>query len=129
MTAEAMTLVPVQLRRFLATGVINTLVHTIVAVALIKLFSANQTAANVIAFILATLVSYLVNTLWSFGRALSGRTLKRFVTVAMIGATVTALVARTAESLGAHYLVGIGCVAVTVAPMTFLLHKYWTYRQ
>ena len=117
-----------QIRRFLITGVINTAVHTCVAVTLIRALNASPPSANVVAFTTATLVSYVLNTLWSFSRPLSGVTLTRFVTVAVVGAIVTAVVAGIADILGAHYLVGIACVAVTVAPITFMLHKHWTYR-
>lgn len=117
-----------QIRRFLLTGLINTAVHTCVAVTLIKALGAGPASANVVAFVTATLVSYLLNTLWSFGQPLSRVTLVRFITVAAVGATLTAVVAGVADSLGAHYLVGIACVALSVAPVTFILHKYWTYK-
>lgn len=118
---------PAQLRRFLVTGVVNTAVHTCVAVTLIAGIDSDVTVANVIAFCTATGTSYVLNTLWSFSQALSGATLVKFVIVSIVGAMITAAVARVADVLGAHYLVGIACVAVTVAPTTFTLHKYWTY--
>ena len=120
--------VSTQVRRFLTTGVINTAVHTCVAVALIKIAQTGPTIANVVAFITATWASYLLNTLWSFSRKLSGETLARFITVSVVGACVAGVVAGTCDILGAHYLVGIACVAIAVAPTSFLLHKYWTYR-
>ncbi len=121
--------VPVPLQRFLVTGVLNTLCHAVVAVAMIELAHAGPTLANVVAFVIATAMSYLINTLWSFSHRISGVTLLRFILVSLVGVGITAAVAHTAAALGAHYLVGILCVALTNAPVTYLLHRFWTYRR
>ena len=52
--------------RFAATGVGVTAVHASVAVVLIERFLADVVLANGFAFAVATTVSFLVNTLWSF---------------------------------------------------------------
>lgn len=117
-----------QLRRFLLTGVLNTAVHTLIAVLFIAVAGADPAFSNVVAFGVATTVSYLVNTIWSFTTRLSRASFTRFLLVSLLGAIITLVVARTADVLGAHYLLGIGLVACTVAPITFTLHKYWTYR-
>jgi putative flippase GtrA len=109
--------------------VFNTAFHTAIAVTMIRSFGSGVMTANVVAFACATAVSYLINTLWSFARIPSGVTLVRFFAVSLLGAAIAAGVAHTAEILGAHYLVGIGCVALSVAPITYLLHRHWTYRK
>lgn len=85
--------------------------------------------ANAIAFAVATVVSYVINTLWSFSVALDAATLARFVVVQMFGVALAALVSGGIDSLGAHYLIGIVCVPLFVTPVTYNLHKLWTYRR
>ncbi|MBL8510161.1 MAG: GtrA family protein [Betaproteobacteria bacterium] len=95
---------------------------------LISGFGLLSTVANAIAFVLATIVSYTVNTLWSFSSNPDRRNMLRFLIVALIGCFLTVAVSAAAQSLGLHYLYGIGLITLIVPPTTFLLHRYWTYR-
>jgi putative flippase GtrA len=117
-----------RLIRFGLTGLLVTCVHTIIAAALINAAAFSPVPANGIAFVGATLVSYAINTVWSFSRLLRGATLAKFVMVSALGLMLAMLVAKVADGLGLHYLLGIAAVAATVPPVTFLLHNYWTYR-
>lgn len=114
--------------RYAVTGVLVTLTHTLIAVASIRHLGIAPPAANGIAFVLATLLSYAINTVWSFSAPLHGRTLGRFLVVSAIGLLLAIGVAESALRLGLHYLAGIAAVALTVPPVTFLLHACWTYR-
>ncbi|WP_374310716.1 GtrA family protein [Dongia sp.] len=115
--------------RFGTTGVMLTFLHAAVATGLIEGVALNPVAANIIAFIFATLVSYLVNTYWSFSQRPDAGSLVRFVIVALCGLTATACVSGFAEWLGLPYWIGIMGVVVTVPLITFPLHAFWTYRK
>ena len=118
----------VQLRRFLLSGVLATAVHFAVAVTLIRHGHAEPAAANAIAFVVATAFSYVINTLWSFGGVMGGPTLTRFIAVQLLGVVLAALVSGTADKLGLHYVIGTALVPVFVTPVTYTLHRLWTYR-
>jgi putative flippase GtrA len=118
----------VQVRRFLFSGVLATAVHSVVAVTLIEKAQAEPALANAVAFVVATCVSYVVNTLWSFGSAIGGRTLFRFAMVQLVGVALTACVTGAIDQLGLHYLIGVACVPLVVTPVTYTLHRLWTYR-
>ncbi|HEY0687070.1 MAG TPA: GtrA family protein [Steroidobacter sp.] len=118
----------VQVRRFLLSGVLATAVHFAVALAMIETAHAEPAIANAVAFTVATAFSYVINTLWSFGSSIDGRTLARFVTVQLLGVVLAAAVSGTVDWLGGHYIVGIICVPVFVTPVTYTLHRLWTYR-
>jgi putative flippase GtrA len=117
-----------QLRRFLFSGLLATGVHFVVAVGLIRQAQAEPAGANAIAFVVATAFSYVINTLWSFGGVLGGPTLVRFLTVQSIGVALAALVSGTADRLGLHYVIGTACVPLFVTPITYTMHRLWTYR-
>jgi putative flippase GtrA len=114
--------------RFAATGLISTGIHVLVAAAFVNLIAPMPAIANGCAFIVATVFSYLANTLWSFSTRLHGRNLLRFVTVAVAGCLLAMAISGTAEMLGWHYLVGIALVVCILPPVTFVAHNRWTYR-
>lgn len=120
--------VVVKVQRFTVTGVLTTGLHVIVAVILIEQLAATPPLANGVAFILATIFSYAVNTLWSFSSRPRRKNIIRFVLVSLIGAGVAVVVSDLANQYGLDYMIGIAMVVVTVPPITFMLHNFWTYR-
>jgi putative flippase GtrA len=114
--------------RFAVTGVFVTALHALVAVLFIHFVVPLPPIANGVAFAVATVVSYLINTTWSFSARLQGRTLLRFLLVSAGGLLLAMVVAWAAQMAGLHYLLGIVAVALTVPAFTFVLHNFWTYR-
>lgn len=114
--------------RFAVSGVLVTGVHILVASIFIQHLLPVPSVANGFAFVVATVFSYLVNTIWSFSSPLHGRTLLRFGIVSIVGLSLAMAVSGTAEYFGFHYLHGILLVAIFIPPMTFVLHNFWTYR-
>jgi putative flippase GtrA len=118
----------VQVARFGVSGIGATLAHFVVATALVEFGVLSPTLANGAAYTCATVLAYFVNTVWSFGRTPHGRSFGRYVLVSLFGVTLTMAVASIAQALGAHYLLGILAVVLTVPLVTFVLHVRWTYR-
>lgn len=118
----------VRLIRFCITGVVVTGIHAAIAATLIAGFGVAPYVANAIAFLVATTVSYVVNTQWSFSARLSQRTLRRYVVVAAFGCLLTVGVSGTAQMAGLDYRLGILLVILCVTPITFALHNWWTYQ-
>lgn len=114
--------------RFGLTGLLVTGLHAITAIVLIEWLALAPPLANGVAFAVATVVSYVVNTTWSFSSQLHGRTLRRFVCVSMAGFLLAMLVAWVAQRCGLDYLLGILAVALVIPAFTFVLHNFWTYR-
>ena len=117
-----------RLSRFIVTGLGSTLLHAVVALTLIDDFHSAPPAANGIAFCLATVFSYVVNTLWSFSAYLHGKNLRRFLGVSVIGFFLAMGLAWVAEFLGWPPIAGVGLVVVVVPGLSFLMHNGWTYR-
>jgi putative flippase GtrA len=118
-----------QALRFGVTGLLATGLHVFVATVFIQHVLAVPAIANGVAFAVATLFSYLLNTMWSFSRALHGRNLLRFCVVSLVGLTLAMIVSGAAQHYGLHYMWGILFVVLSVPPVTFLLHSFWTYRE
>ncbi|KPU50605.1 gtrA-like family protein [Pseudomonas fluorescens] len=114
--------------RFAVTGLFVTALHALVAILFINFVIAKPPLANGVAFAVATVVSYVINTTWSFSARLHGSTLMRFMLVSFGGFLLAMLVAWAAQMAGLHYLLGIGAVALIIPAFTFVLHNYWTYQ-
>jgi putative flippase GtrA len=114
--------------RFGIAGLLVTGLHSIIAAGLIETILPRPALANGIAFVTATACSYLLNTYWSFSRTPAPANLLRFLGVSLLGLAVAMSVAGLAAANGLPYWAGIICVVITVPPITFLLHNYWTYR-
>jgi len=114
--------------RFAVTGLFVTALHALVAVLFINGVSPKPPLANGVAFAIATVVSYVINTTWSFSARLHGKTLLRFLLVSAGGFFLAMFVAWAAQMAGLHYLLGIVAVALTIPAFTFVLHNFWTYR-
>jgi putative flippase GtrA len=114
--------------RFALSGLLVTGLHTIVAVAFIQGVSLAPALANGVAFVVATVFSYLINTTWSFSDTLQGKNLFRFCCVSFIGLFLAMSISGAAQYYGLHYLYGIFFVVCIVPAVTFLLHSFWTYR-
>lgn len=117
-----------RLCRFGLTGLLVTGVHLVVAsIAIVKCGWPSPTG-NGLAFITATLVSYFINTLWSFKGQLHKRTLARFLGVSALGFSQAMGMALLMERLGFNHYEGILAVALSIPPVSFLLHNLWTYQ-
>jgi putative flippase GtrA len=114
--------------RFAISGLLVTLLHVCVAGALIEFASLRPTTSNGIAFLAATLVSFALNTSWSFSAAFSRIAFARFLLVSALGLIWAVTVAWLAHVFAFSHWIGILAVAVTTPPITFLLHNFWTYR-
>lgn len=117
-----------RIQRFIASGVLVTGGHIVLAASLIRLLFLAPPLANGIAFAGATIFSYVINTRWTFSRSLHGRSLVRFVLVSIIGLFLAVTISGLADLYGLHYWFGIGGVICVVTPLSFALHSYWTYR-
>ena len=114
--------------RYGLTGVLVTLLHIMAAIFMIKFLSFNQPLANALASFLAMMTSYILNSVWSFERALARRTLLRYLAVSVAGMVATVLIASLNAKYGYHYLIGILAIVMLVTPITFILHNNWTYK-
>lgn len=114
--------------RFGLTGILNTVVHAVTASLWIHAVHPNPGVANGVAFTVATLFSFTINTLWSFSQPLEKVVFFRFFVVALLGLPLSAGIATVVDWLGYSYVYGIAAVVCLLPPVNFVLHNFWTYR-
>ncbi len=123
-----MTLVPY--KQFLKFGVIGgaaTGIHVFVFLALGDWFKLSYVQSNFVAYIVATLWSFVGNSLWSFGCKLSSNRFVRYLAVALLGLVLSMGVSWICEAVEVNALLTILTIVAFVTPSTFVLHRYWTF--
>lgn len=117
-----------QFVRFALVGAGNTLLYAALAAGFMNFVAAWPVVANSVAYVLCTLLSFTLNTFWSFSSTFSRGALLRFCAVSLLGFALTVAIAQIVHALGGHYAIGIAAVVLVVTPLTFSLHRLWTYR-
>lgn len=125
---KEMTLAPY--KQFLKFGVIGgaaTGIHVIVFLGLSELFKLNYVQSNFVAYVVATLLSFVGNSFWSFGCRPAGYRFVRYMCVALFGLALSMGVSWVCEAMLVNSFVTILWIVMLVTPTTFLLHRYWTF--
>lgn len=116
-----------QILRFASTGIATTLLHLVTAIAAIEWWAWPPVAANGVAFILATVFAYVVNTGWSFQQTASRQNATRYLLVVGINWLLAMLLAALTQSMGWHYGAGLAATVLALPPLSFILHRTFTY--
>ncbi|MCC7092278.1 MAG: GtrA family protein [Nitrosomonas sp.] len=117
-----------QLTGFSLIGVINTFIHLGLVTALVELLTIHPMPANGMAFIGANLFSFWANSRWSFRAVITGQRYLRFLAVSLIGLAVSVVSIAISETLHWHYLIGVLLSFIFLPSVTFMAHRYWTWK-
>jgi putative flippase GtrA len=119
-----------QLARFGVIGIAAMVVHWCVVALFVPLGIA-PLLANVIGFCIAFNVSFFGHHHWTFASADSQRnTFKRFLGVAVLGFVVNeCMYSLLLTFTRLDYRVALGIVLIAVAGLTFVLSRFWAFRQ
>lgn len=115
--------------RFGIVGIAATLTHYLVLVWLVELGGIHPTVATPMAFSVVTVVSYLLNRMWTFNA--KGRHIRQFPRF-VIGQTVglvlnTGLMWFVYDLMNWHYQIAVAISVVLVPPIIFWLQSEWTF--
>lgn len=115
--------------RFGLVGLLNTATHIVVAGFLLGLDDGynHPVRANFVAFLVATTVGYIFNTLWSFSTRMSYVVLMRYVTVAGVGAALSAILSAIGQQRGTNPWLAVVATVAVIPIISFILHQKWTY--
>jgi putative flippase GtrA len=117
-----------QLARFGAVGVAAMAMHWLV-VALAVPLGLKPLLANLGAFAIAFNVSYAGHRHWTFAATTSHRsTFRRFLAVALFSFALNEGLYYILLAAGMDYRTALLLVLVAVAAITFVLSRYWAFR-
>lgn len=122
-----------QVFRFGLVGMSATATHVLVFAMLIEVAATAPVPANLIAWVVAFIVSFAGHFLWTFkeAREQTGYSavtrLPRFLVVSLFGLGLNTTIVYFVERLGLHYMVSI-ILMVTLVPATvFVFSKFWAF--
>lgn len=118
-----------QISRFAIVGMAATAVHIAMALCLNGLAAIPPLRANVLAFLMAWVISYLGNRGWTFAATTRhGVAMPRFLAVSLAGFAVNqALVFIITDLAGQPLWMAMIPVAVIVPAVSFLLSRLWVF--
>ena len=126
--ARRLALLPQPLQ-FVLVGGCAAATHLAVVALLVQLTQMAPLVANVLAFLVAFVVSYNGHALLTFAGARGWMVVARYFAVACLSFVANELLyALALDWLHWHYLWSLAGVLLLVAVATFLLAKFWAFR-
>lgn len=118
-----------QFMRFGLVGIVATLCHMCTLIILVEFFNHQPLVASTIGFILAVIVSYILNCRFTF--IVSGNHVllfSKYLIVCLTGLAInTSIMFLTVEILNWWYIMGQIPTLIIVPITNFTLNKYWTF--
>lgn len=116
-----------QLIRFFMVGGLAAITYVAVMAIVVDGFGGRVLLGAFLAFVLATLVSFVGNALWSFGSRLTPAKAAMFFAVNTVGLGLNMLIAWLLERAGVHYLLISLTVLIVVPLFNFAGHRLITF--
>ena len=121
----------IKLIRFSIVGVGNTLVNWSIFI-ILNVFGVYYIISNIIAYIIATINSYIWNSLWVFkyGQGLNINTSVRFFILNLVGLTVnTTIIYILVDILNFNKFIALVIASVLVVMMNYTINKLWVFKE
>lgn len=122
-----MLIYPPQFTKFGLVGLINTMVHAVVLVGSVELLSLVPVAGNLVAFLVANMASFMMNSYWTFKASPNVRRYIKFFLCSLFALGLTIGIAWVFQALGLHYGLGFLAVILIVPPLNYWALKRWTF--
>ncbi|WP_395598301.1 GtrA family protein [Pseudomonas sp. A1437] len=115
--------------RFACVGIGNTTIHLCIVFLLVEQLSIQPPLANAAAFTAANVVSYILNSKWTFQKKTSLTGYSRFFLVSLSGLAISWGCVFASELLGLHYLAGVLMSVFFVTIIGYLLNRHFVFNQ
>ena len=116
-----------QLIRFFAVGGLAAVTYVATMAVVVDGFGGRVLLGAFLAFVIATLVSFVGNALWSFGARPTAAKAAMFFAVNTVGLGLNMLIAWLLERAGVHYLLISLTVLIVVPLFNFAGHRMITF--
>jgi putative flippase GtrA len=119
-----------ELIRFIATGSLSVALNLLIVAVSTEWLGLHYLLSLGICFIIVTVLSFCLNRWWTFRKVEGGVPidLARYCLIAL-GHLLVSLgaCAICVEIFHLHYLVAMAMLSIAFVPITFLLHRYWSF--
>lgn len=121
----------IKLIRFSIVGVGNTLVNWSIFI-ILNAFGVYYIISNIIAYIIATINSYIWNSSWVFkyGQGLNINTSVKFFILNLVGLTVnTTIMYILVDILNFNKFIALVIASIFVVIMNYTINKLWVFKE
>ena len=121
----------IKLIRFSIVGVGNTLVNWSIFI-ILNAFGVYYIISNIIAYTIATVNSYIWNSLWVFkyGQGLNINTSVKFFILNLVGLTVnTTIMYILVDILNFNKFIALVIASIFVVIMNYTINKLWVFKE
>ena len=121
----------IKLIRFSIVGVGNTLINWSIFL-ILNAFGVYYILSNIIAYIIATINSYIWNSLWVFkyGQGLNINTSVKFFILNLVGLTVnTTIMYILVDILNFNKFIALVIASIFVVIMNYTINKLWVFKE
>lgn len=118
----------VQFVRFATVGALNTVNHLVIVYFLVSFNFLNLLVANIVAFVSATIISFVLNNCWTFSlRGISVVTVKKYLFFISLSTLIIYVWTNIAETLGVSPLITTIALAILLPILSFVIFKIWVF--
>jgi len=114
--------------KFSLTGVLNTFNYIALISILLNFSKLNLFFSNAISYTIATIISYYINSIWTFNRKVSTKNMSKFILVCLIGLIISSIISHIIDLNNLNNYIGVVLIVFTNTTLIFTLHKYWTFK-
>jgi putative flippase GtrA len=118
-----------QFARFTSAGALGTIVHYLVLLALVSIFSSRPVSASILGSLAGAIVNYLLSHHWIFrSKRKHSETLSKFFAVGGLGLVLNAAIMYALVTIAnMHYLLAQVAATGAVLFWNFLGNRFWTF--
>ena len=116
--------------RYGVVGALGTIIHLVLLLLLVEVFSLHPVISSSIAFIVVIIISYYLNYTWTF-RAKKNHVaaLSRYITVCLIGFGINAgIMFIVVDVLRLWYFFGQMISIIVIPVSNFILNSRWAFK-
>lgn len=115
--------------KYATVGVIGTLIHTLILSFCVEVLEFVPIISTCIGFLFSLIVSYILNSLWTFKQKNKNSFFKYFITCSL-GLVINVLIMFIVVDLLKYlYLIGQALAIIIVPVFNFFLSKKWVFNQ
>lgn len=113
--------------KFFIVGLLNTAVHFVLLSLLVSNYGMEPEISNVLAFAATNMISYVLNTYWTFKAKAALPHYVRFLASSLMGLFLSYAIMKVAILIGWNYQIGFAAQCVLMPLTNYILIKYFVF--
>lgn len=116
-----------QFLTFSLIGVANTVTHGAVLMLCVEIWSLAVVLSHLISFGVANIISFVLNSMYTFHTKITFRRYAKFWTASMVSLGLTLVLSLLINQYGFHYMAGFLIIVIVVPIVSFMIMKFWAF--